>query len=282
MGAQRVRRVKPARVLSWVLLILVVLWSIGPIYIVLSSALKLPKDIFSYPPSFWPHAPTLENFVTLFHDWPTFPHALGNSAVVALGTVVVTVTMSLLAAFAFSRFRSRTLRRGAVGMIAVRMFPPIIISIPLFPMLNAIGLADTRITLIMLYSTFQVTMITWIMKGFIDSIPMELEEAALVDGASGLGVFVRVILPLCAPVIVAAAILSGSYAWNEFQFGFLFTATRAETTPVLIHQMLGSLTGVQWGNVFAGSVVQFVPALLFLWSVQRYLIRGMTAGAVKG
>jgi len=120
------------------------------------------------------------------------------------------------------------------------------------------------------------------MKGFIDGIPREIEEAAVVDGANLSQIFRLILIPLTRPVLVASAILTGTYAWNEFQFAFLFTSTSARTAPVIIGEMTGSLTGVQWGDVFAGSVVQFIPALIFLWLIQNHLIRGMTSGALKG
>ena len=266
----------------WILLGLVVLWSIVPIYFVITSAFKIPREIFGFPPTYFPVEATLANFPRLFEDWPQFTHALRNSAIVALGSMVMTITICLPAAYTFSRYKAPLFRRSAILLIAIRMFPPLIISVPLFPILNQLQLADSHITLVVLYTTFQATIITLIMKGFIDGIPLEIEEAAYVDGATMGQVFFRIILPLARPVIVATAILVGSYAWNEFQFGFLFTSTTARTTPVLISEMVGALTGVQWGNVFAASVLQFVPALIFLWIIQNQLIRGLTSGATKG
>jgi len=312
MGTRRIRRVRPARVISWGLLILVVLWSTGPIYIVLSSAFKLPKDIFSYPPSFWPHAPTLENFFTLFHDWPTFPHALGNSAIVALGTVLVTVTISLLAAFAFSRFRSRALRRGAVGMIAVRMFPPIIVSIPLFPMLNAIGLADTRITLIMLYSTFQVTMIPlflfftetlhwgntflpiivptffanafdiFLLRQFFRGIPEEMLDAARCDGASEFRVFWSIVLPLSKPVLATIAIFTFLWAWNDFLGPLLYLNSPEKFTLALGLQDYQGQRNVAWNQMMAASVVFAMPVMIAFFFAQRTFIEGIKLTGTKG
>jgi multiple sugar transport system permease protein len=162
------------------------------------------------------------------------------------------------------------------------MFPPIIITIPLFPILNQLSLTDNHLTLVVLYTAFQVTITTWIMKAYIDSIPHEIEEAAFVDGATMWQVFTRILLPLSRPVLVATAIMAGTGVWNDFQFGFLFTSTQARTAPVLIGDMVGSLTGVAWGNVFAASVLQFLPALIFLWLIQNQLIRGMTSGSIKG
>lgn len=266
----------------WVLLMLVVLWSVIPIYVVVTSAFKIPREIFGYPPTYFPVEFTIQNFLRLFLDWPEFTHAIRNSAIIATSTMLLTITVCLPAAYTFSRYKSGIFRRSVILLIAIRMFPPLVISVPLFPILNQLRLADSHITLILLYTTFQATIITLIMKGFIDGIPLEIEEAAYVDGATMFQVFTRIIIPLSRPVLVAAAIMAGSYAWNEFQFGFLFTSTNAQTAPVLIGEMLGSLTGVQWGNVFAASVVQFIPALLFLWFIQSQLIRGLTSGATKG
>lgn len=266
----------------WLLLGLIVVWSAAPIYVVIMSAFKLPRDIFAYPPTLIPPQWTLQNFIRLFGAWPEFTGALLNSLVVAFVTVLLTLLVSLPAAYAFSRFRAGILRQSAILIIAIRMFPPLIISVPLFPILRELNMADNHLTLVLLYATFEVTMITWIMKGFIDGIPREIEEAAYVDGATLFQVFRLIIIPLARPVLVAAAILTGTYAWNEFQFAFLFTSSNARTAPVVIAEMVGALTGVQWGNVFAGSVVQFLPALIFLLLIQNYLIRGMTSGSLKG
>ena len=276
----------PQRILSntpyWFLLAIVVLWSVAPIYFAISSSFKIPKEIFGYPPTYFPEEATLSNFKRLFEDVPEFTRALRNSGIVTVFSMILTITVCTPAAYAFSRYKSPIFRRSAILLIAIRMFPPLVISVPLFPLLNELNLSDSHITLVLLYTTFQATIITLIMKSFIDGIPIEIEEAAYVDGATMYQVFIRIILPLSRPVIVATAIMVGSYAWNEFQFGFLFTSTNARTAPVLIAEMVGSLTGVQWGNVFAASVVQLLPALLFLWIIQNQLIRDMTSGATKG
>lgn len=276
------KRLSLSKVPYWVMLLVVVLWSIIPIYFVITSSVKIPREIFGFPPTLVPAEATLTNFTRLFEDWPQFLEALRNSAIIALFTVLLTICVCTPAAYAFSRYKTPIFRRSAMALIAIRMFPPLIVSVPLFPILNELRLADSHITLILLYATFQVSIITLIMKGFIDGIPIEIEEAAYVDGATMFQVFIKIVLPLSRPVLVAVAILVGSYAWNEFQFAFLFTSTSARTTPVLISEMVGALTGVQWGNVFAASVVQFIPALLFLWFVQNQLIHGMTSGATKG
>ena len=266
----------------WIILLAIVFWSIVPIYIVIMSAFKVPRDIFGWPPTLFPPQITLENFTRLIQDRPDFMRALLNSAIITILTVVLTQVVCLPAAYAFSRFRSKLMQHSSAFIIGVRMFPPIIITIPLFPILSQLNLTDKHLTLVILYTAFQVTITTWIMKAYIDSVPYEIEEAAFVDGATVWQVFTRILIPLARPVIVATSILAGTGVWNDFQFGFLFTSTQARTAPVLIGDMVGSLTGVAWGNVFAASVLQFVPALIFLWVIQNQLIRGMTSGSVKG
>ena len=266
----------------WIALLLVVLWSIVPIYIVIMSAFKVPRDIFGWPPTLIPMQVTLENFTRLIQERPDFTRALLNSTIITLLTIALTQVVCLPAAYAFSRFQNKLMRHSSTFIIAVRMFPPIIITIPLFPLLNQMNLTDKHLTLVVLYTAFQVTTTTWIMKAYIDSIPQEIEEAAFVDGASVWQIFTRILIPLARPVMVATSILVGTAVWNDFQFGFLFTSTEARTAPVLIGDMVGSLTGVAWGNVFAASMLQFLPALIFLWLIQNHLIHGMTSGSVKG
>jgi len=264
------------------LLICVVIWSIIPIYFVVSSSFKIPRDIFGYPPSIIPVETTLSNYVNLFIDSPEFMPAIRNSGIVALSSMLLTIVICLPAAYVFSRYKQSLFRQIAILLIAIRMFPPLVISVPLFPILNQLKLSDNQIILIILYTTFEVSIITLILKSFIDSIPFEVEEAAYIDGARMDQVFFYMILPLSKPVLVGISILVGTYAWNEFQFAFLFTSVNAKTTPVLIGEMVGALTGIQWGILFAASVVQFIPALLFLWIIQNQLIHGMAVGAIKG
>ena len=264
-----------------ILLVSVVIWSIFPIYMVLTSSFKVPVEIFGYPPTFFPNNLYIYNFINLFNETPQFLKSLINSGIISFFTMLLTVIVCLPAAYTFSRNKSSFVKKSAIFIIAIRMFPPLIISVPLYPVLNKLNLTDKHIVLILLYTTFEITIITLIMKSFIDSIPIEIEEAARLDGANISAIFLYIILPLSKPIIVTATILVGSYAWNDFQFGFLFTSSEARTTPVLIAEMVGSLTGVQWGNVFAACVIQFLPPLVFLWFIQKYLIYGLTSGSIR-
>jgi multiple sugar transport system permease protein len=259
----------------------VVVWSLFPIALVVLASFKPTATIFEIPPRFlfWPR---LENYRLLAEKWPDFFHNLRNSIVITLGATGLTILVSTVAGYVYSRYRSRMLTLTAFFMVFVRMFPPIVTTLPLFPAMNALGLMDTHLLLILLYATFFVSLSTWIMKAFIDQIPRELEEAAFVDGATLAQTLGRVTLPLAAHGMIASAVFVFIFAWNEFLFAFIFTTTRAKTAPLVISEMLGSVTGVDWGALFAAATIQLVPILIFVIVIQKYLIAGLTAGALKG
>lgn len=260
---------------------LIFAWSLAPILLVVSASFKPGKDIFAVPPRLL-FAPTLANYTELFRLWPEFTRTLWNSLFITLGATVLTVLASALAGWVYSRRRGRVLTASAFFMVLVRMFPPIVITLPLFPVVNALKLNDTHFVLVILYSAFFVSLGTWIMKAFIDQVPRELEEAAAVDGATLWQMLRRVVLPLAVPGMTAAAVFVFIFAWNEFLFAFVFTTTKAKTAPLIISEMLGSATGVDWGAVFAAATIQLLPIIVFVTLLQRHLIAGLTAGATKG
>lgn len=269
-------------IFQWTLLLIVVLWSVFPIFLIVSSSLKSPREIFTYPPKIFIFQPQLTNYIELIRNWPKFFYGIKNSIIISSIACIVVLITSSLAAYAFSRFRRKGLKACAFFIIAIRMFPPIVITISLYPLLSRLNLTDQPIILITLYSAFYVSLCTWIMKSFFDEIPVELEEAALIDGCSRLQAFIRITIPLTAPGLVAASVFVVIYSWNEFILAFIFTLSNAQTAPIVINEMLGSMFGVEWGQLFAASTIQLLPPLIFVWLVQSYLIRGMTVGAVKG
>jgi multiple sugar transport system permease protein len=263
-------------------LAMVILWSAFPIYLVVSSSLKASRDIFAIPPKIFAFSPTLDNYVRLFNEWPQFFQALGNSLIITACATALTVIVCSLAGYVYSRHRGMLLTGSAFFMIIIRLFPPIVITLPLFPWINAVRLNDTHIILIVLYASFYVSLGTWIMKAFFDQIPRELDEAATMDGASPLQALVRILLPLGAPGMVATAVFVTVFAWNEFLFAFIFSSTNARTAPMTLSEMMGSVTGVDWGVLFAAASLHLVPVAIFVVAMQRYLIAGLTAGSVKG
>ncbi|SEG80982.1 carbohydrate ABC transporter permease [Bosea lathyri] len=264
-----------------VAVILIVLWSVFPIAFVVLSSFKPGRDIFAVPPKFV-FTPTFAHYLNLWERWGGFFDGLRNSLIVTVGAALLAVTASSLAGFIYSRHQSRFPAGSIFFLICIRLIPPIVVTLPLFPMVNWLGLNDTHLVLIVLYATFFVSLGTVLMRTFIDQIPRELDEAATIDGASQLTLLVRVILPLAAPGMIAVAVFVVVYAWNEFLFAFIFTATKAKTAPFVLSEMISSVDGVDWGVLFAAATVQLIPVLLFVIVMNRFLVAGLTAGATKG
>ncbi|WP_372618170.1 carbohydrate ABC transporter permease [Falsiroseomonas sp.] len=271
----------PMRLLRAATVLFVVLWSGAPVALMVLSSFKPTTEIFAYPPALI-FAPTLEHYRTLFEKWPDFLGTLFNSAAVAILSTLVTVAASVLAGYVYSRYRGTAIGASALFMVAIRLLPPIVIILPLFPATSLLQLNDTWAILVMLYATFFVSIGSMILKAYIDGIPTELDDAARIDGAGEMQTLLRIIVPLAAPGMVAAAVFVFVYAWNEYLFAFVFTTTDAKTAPIVISEMMGSLTGVDWGALFAAATVQLVPVTLFVIALQRFLVAGLTAGSVKG
>jgi multiple sugar transport system permease protein len=260
---------------------LLLIWSVVPVSMIVLSSFKPTPDIFTYPPTLL-FEPTLEHYRTLWEKWPDFFLTLRNSAIIALCAMALTVFSSALAGYVYSRYRGSALAGSAVFLVAIRLLPPIVITLPLYPVVDFLKLSDSYTLLILLYATFFVSLGTMILKTFIDGIPEELDQAAIIDGASELQILWRIIVPLSAQGAVAASIFVFVYAWNEYLFAFIFTTTRAKTAPVVISEMMASLNGVDWGLLFAAATTQLLPVVTFVVLVQKYLIAGLTAGSVKG
>lgn len=269
------------RCLRHLALAMVLIWSVAPVLVIVLFSFRQPRDIFTWPIAIF-SSPTLTNYAGLWRRWPEFRSELVNSMVVTAGATLLTVGASLLAGYGYSRYRGRWLTGSAFLTVLVRLYPPIVISLPLFPAANALGLNDTWTVLILLYASFYVSLGTWIMKATIDQIPRSLDEAARVDGAGVWHVLRHVVMPLAAAGMVAAGVFVAVYAWNEFLFAFLFTTTRAKTAPLAVSEMIGSVESSDWGVLFAACTVQLVPVLAVVWAAQRFLISGLTAGSVKG
>ena len=256
-------------------------WSLLPIAFLVMSSFKPGQDIFAVPPRYL-FTPTWTHYATLWNQWGVFFRGLLNSTVVTAGATALAVFASTCAGYVYSRHSSRWLDGSILFLIVVRLIPPIVVTLPLFPLVNMLGLNDTHLLLVVLYATFFVSLGTVLMRTFIDQIPRELDEAATIDGARGFTTLRRVIVPLATPGILAVAVFVVVFSWNEFLFAFIFTGTRAKTTPLVISEMIGSIDGVDWGVLFAASTVQLAPVLVFVVFMNRYLVAGLTAGSTKG
>jgi multiple sugar transport system permease protein len=207
---------------------------------------------------------------------------MGNSLIVAVGATVLACVASILSGFVYSRYTNRFLAGSVLYLIAIRLLPPIVVTLPLFPVVDALKLSDTHLVLIVLYATFWVSLCTMIMKTFIDKIPRTLDEAAVVDGATTMQTLVRVIMPLALQGIAACAIFVFVYSWNEYLFALIFTTQHAKTAPLIISEVMDAVSGTNWGVLFAGVTVQLLPVVLLVMFAQKFLIAGLTAGSVKG
>lgn len=212
---------------------IVLAWSLGPIALVVLASFKEPRAIFETPFRLI-FEPTLANYHLLAERNPEFFSALWNSLIVTAGSAIVAVAASFCAGYVFARARHPAYQQSAVFMLLVRMLPPIVVTLPLFPVVNALALNDTHAILIVLYAAFYVSLGSWMMRSFVMQIPIELEEAAAIDGATLPQILRLVILPLTAQGLVAVTLFVVVFAWNEYVFAMIFTTSVARTAPVVI------------------------------------------------
>ena len=263
--------------IRYILLILLLLFFLFPIYWLVATSLKTQVDIFAMPPK-WAFVPKFENYYHVIFQ-TEYPSLARNSLIAALTNVALSMAIGTLASYAMSRFRVGT-KNLLYWFLGIRMLPPIVASIPLFLIAASLRLIDSYIILPILYLTMNLPFVIWMMKSFIDEIPVEIEESALIDGCSHIGALVRVVVPLAAPGLVATAVFCFIMAWNEFLFAMIFTRASAMTLPVGIS---GFITEEQifWGYITAAAAVAAIPPIAFALIFQRYLVRGLTFGAVK-
>lgn len=270
-----------ARLLKLLTVAIIAVWSLFPIAFIVVSSLKPPGEIFAYPPK-WLFTPTLRNYLDLWLEFGEFFQTLRNSVIVSVGATVFTTAVGFMAGYVYSRYSGRLIAASALYMIAIRLLPPIVVTLPLFPIVSWLRLSDTHIVLILLYSAFWVSLVTVILKTFIDEIPRELDEAAEIDGASQWQILIRIILPLTAQGLAAGAIFVFIFAWNEFLFALIFTTTQAKTAPLVLSEVMDAIYGTSWGVLFAGVTIQLLPVLLLVVLANRLIVAGLTAGSVKG
>jgi ABC-type glycerol-3-phosphate transport system permease component len=252
-----------------------------PLLWMLSTSLKPSGEIFVTPPTLVPGRATLANFTRLFTD-TSFPTYFRNSVVVSGATVALTLAVSAAGAYGLTRFRFRG-RDTIAGLILLTyMFAPIMIIIPFYILVRQLGLVDTHLALVLSYTTFCLPFCLWLLRAFFEGIPLELEEAAMVDGADVGRAVWHVVLPLALPGIIAAGIFTFILAWNDFLFALvLITSDELKTLPVGVNDLFNA-TIVDWGMIMAAGVMITAPAVAFFIAVQRYLIQGWGSGGLRG
>lgn len=265
---------------SHLALIAITFFAIVPLLWAISNAFKPDSEIMTGL-SFIPKRPTLSHFSFVLNH-TQFPTWLRNSLLVATSTTLLSLVVGSIAAYAMSRWRFRG--RGLYGntLLVVQMFPGVMLGIPLYLLLSEYHLIDTLWALLVTYLTFALAFSVWMLKGYFDAIPREIEEAALTDGANRMQVLWQIVLRLAGPGIVSVAVYTFLLAWNEFFFAYLFLVSNDKQTLSLgMYTFINQYT-TQWGNIMAAGVLTTLPALVFFFLLQRVLTRGLIAGAMKG
>ncbi len=268
------------RVLLYVAAGAVAVYSGFPVYWMFVTSVRDPKHLFG-PPALRPGPFTLEYFSALL-GVTDFPRYFANSVIVAAATTLVTLVVSALMAYAVARSRSRGSRLVVLAMLYGYMLPPLLLAIPLFVMFTRVGLADTLVGLIISHLTITLPLGVWLLWGFFKNFPVELEEAALVDGCSLVGTLWRITLPLSLPGLATTGIFAFLLSWTDYTYALMMVSSDArKTVPLGLAAMMGSYD-LRWGEMMAGSVIITVPLLLILAFLSRWFVGGMTAGALKG
>jgi multiple sugar transport system permease protein len=248
-----------------------------PIAWIALAAFKTDVDVFQLKLLF---RPTLDNFSRIFGRPYLIHQKLLNSLIVSVCVVAIAIPLATCAAYSFSRFRLVGERAMLVTILATQFVPAVVIVLPFFLMFRSLGMLDTRAALIVVDTAVVMPFAVWMIKGFVDGIPAETEEAALVDGSTRLQVLRRVVLPMAAPGIITAAIFSFIISWNEFMFALILTRRDAVTLPVGL-QLFNAEEGVQWHLLSAAGLLIMAPMIVLALLVQRHFVQGMTMGAVR-
>lgn len=275
-----VTRANPAAlVLRRLLLAVFAVWTIFPLYWIFTMSLKREVDILASPPA-WLFAPTLESYLQILREGEILGF-FRNSLIVGIGATAVGLLVGVPAAYILARHEFKGRADYDFWILSTRMAPPVAMLVPFFVLYRQLGLHDTHLGLIVAHVAQNLAIVIWVMKGFFSDLPPELEDAALVDGATYWQTFRRIMVPLALPGIAATGILSFLFSWNEFLFALVLTNNEARTAPVGLHAFIG-YQEVQWGALSASATIMLLPVLLLLVLFQRQIIRGMTLGAVRG
>jgi N,N'-diacetylchitobiose transport system permease protein len=279
---RKIGRRRRVHKLGWNLLgLLVLAVMVFPVYWMVATAFKPGQQILSYTPQWVPTHPTLSNFRDAIHQ-PFFWNAVKNSLIVVTTVVALSVVLAFLASLALAKFHFYGRKAFIVLILGVQMVPLAALIIPLYILMSRLGQIDKLTGVIAMYLTFVLPFTVWTMRGFLLGIPKELEEAAMVDGATRFGAFVRVLLPLVGPGLVATSIFAFIQAWNEFIIAYVFLHTPEKQTLMVWLASFTTLRGTDWGPLMAGATLCALPVVVFFLLVQRRIAFGLTAGAVRG
>ncbi|NPV54102.1 MAG: carbohydrate ABC transporter permease [Firmicutes bacterium] len=259
--------------LSSLIVIIPILW-------MFSTSIKTLEETFSIPPRWIPLSPTLDNYINIWKNYPLARYFFNSIFVVSVSTII-SLAFSCLAGYGVSRFRFAGKGAFLTFLLATQMFPSIMLLIPYFKLMRTFGLINTYTGLILVYISFTIPFCSWMMLGYFEGIPKELDDAALIDGCNRLRTFLSIILPLTLPGLVATAIYSFLVGWNEYMFALvLTTTTEMKTVAVGIGELIGQYR-IAWNDMMTVSILASIPLAIVFLFLQKYLINSLTAGAVK-
>lgn len=273
---------KPTRtraILTALALVPVLAWTLFPIFWITSASFKTELSLYARPPQ-WLFTPILDNYRRVLTNIP-FLQYVTNSLVIALGTTLGSLVLGTLAGYGFARFKFRGSDAVRFLVLVTRMAPRMVLVVPYYLMMQRLGLLDTYTGLVIAYVSFALPFSIWLLIGFFVDVPLEVEEAAMIDGCNRLGVLLRVVIPIAAPGLVVAAIFAFLVSWNEFLFALILSGVEAKTLPVVIAG-LSTDVGPLYGEMSAAAVMVMLPNVVMTLALQRYLVTGLTLGAVKG
>ena len=266
--------------LLYIPLAALLLFLLFPFYWTFVTSIKPEAELYARQVTYWPLEATFSAYSKLFGQ-VNFLHPMLNSFTVASITTIVTLFVTLLAAYALSRFDFKGRKFLMVLFLANNMFPTVLLLIPLYSIMRQIGLLYTPWALVLSYTTFTIPFTIWLLNGYLNDLPLSLEEAAMVDGCNRVQAFTKILLPVLIPCLVAAGVYIFMQSWNEYTFAMLFTNEANRTVPVALKNLIGQL-GVQWDLLTAGGIITIIPVCIMFFFAQKRLVAGLTAGAVKG
>lgn len=266
---------------AWIVVVVFGGFALLPVYWLLATSLTPRTEVFAYPPRLFPSEISFDAYLALLNNPALFGY-LRNSIVVSIITAVLSVVVSAYMGYAFSKFRYRGRRSLMYFVLASQMFPQALLLITLYSVFSAYGLLNTYAALVLSFTTFTLPLCVWMLKGFFDTIPDDLIEAALMDGASRMRIIHSIVLPLAAPGLVAAGLFAFVRGWNDFIFALTLAGPDKQTLPPgLVNTFIGEAS-TAWPELMAASLVVSLPVAIAFIALQRFLVGGMTAGAVKG
>ena len=273
------------RVVEVVLLVVIAVAMLFPVLWMVETSIKENRDVYAVPAKFFNFDFTLQHFKDVFvaqgGGRSDLSGSFLNSVIVAGASTVLATVLGVPAAWAYSRFSLRAKKDQLFFILSTRFMPPVVVVIPIFLMYRELGLIDSKLGLVLIYAAFNVPFTIWMMKGFVDEVPAEYEDAAMLDGYTRLQAFWKFTLPLLVPGIAATAVFALIFSWNEFVFAiFLTSSQEVRTAPPAIAGLIGGTT-VDWGLVAASAVVFAIPVLVFAFLVRKHLVAGVTLGAVR-